>query len=61
MLQLSTEPSFVPRRPWQTRIFFTGVSVCVSQDHYNIRLLEPQQFEAAESLQEECKDFLDST
>ena len=43
------------------RIFLTGISVCVSQDHYNIRLLEPQQFEAAESLQEECKDFLDST
>ena len=30
------------------------------QDHYNIRLLDPQQFEAAESLQEDCKDFLDS-
>jgi hypothetical protein len=30
------------------------------QDHYNIRLLDPQQFEAAESLQEECKDFLES-
>ena len=29
----------------------------VAQDCFNIRLLEPSQFEAAESLQEECKDF----
>ena len=29
------------------------------QEHYNIRLLEPSEFESAESLQEECKEFLE--
>ena len=30
------------------------------QDCYNIRLLEPSEFEMAEKLKEECKDFLES-
>ena len=29
------------------------------QEHYNFRLREPSEFESAESLQEECKEFLE--